>query len=233
MTLSPSSSSVVDSPSSQTIDRRIEEQIRTLSIPDSEITPAVRFAMSALIERLDDATQEVDVMRGKLAEMSEMVDVDYLAPIANRRAFMRRLSWAIAMFERHGHPTAILYIDLNDFKSINDVYGHAAGDSAIRHVATVLSETMRESDFIARLGGDEFAVIMYHAEESAAAKRGKKIIATLEKTPFLHEGNALHISAAYGCHAISKGDTADSALAKADRAMYADKQSLKRKTKVD
>lgn len=210
---------------------RMVQRIAMLGIPKEEMTPAVSLAVSALLEKLDDTNRELSRTKESLTELEHLVDVDCVAPIPNRRAFMRRLAWAITMHERYGHPSTILYFDLNDFKKINDDYGHAAGDIAIRHISHLLSTTMRESDFLARIGGDEFAVIMYYAGEESARMRGEKIVEKLESTPFVFNGGRLKVSTAYGYYSIRSGDDAESALASADMSMYVDKRRSKSRVK--
>lgn len=206
---------------------RMSERLAMLGIPEGEMTPSVNLAVTALLEKLDDVNRDLSRTKESLAEIERLVDVDCVAPIPNRRAFMRRLAWAITMFERYAHPSTILYFDINDFKQINDEYGHAAGDLAIRHISQLLGNTMRESDFLARIGGDEFAVIMYYANDEAARKRGAKISEKLQKTPFVHNGKHLYVTAAYGYYSIKSGDDAESALASADMSMYVDKRRSK------
>lgn len=206
------------------------ERMAMLGIPEKEMTPAVNLAISALMEKLDDMNRELDRTKEALHEIERMVDVDVVAPIPNRRAFMRRLNWAITMHERYSHPSTILYFDLNNFKQINDEYGHAAGDLAIRHVSHLLSTSLRESDFLGRVGGDEFAIIMYYADEEAAKKRGARIAEKLQRTPFLFSGKHILVSAAYGFHSLKNGDDADSSLAAADMSMYVDKRRIKTQT---
>lgn len=210
---------------------KLADQIATLGIPEAELTPAVKLAVSAMLEKIDDLGRELTRTKESLSEIERLVDVDVVAPIPNRRAFMRRLSWAITMQQRYGHPSVILFFDLNDFKQINDQYGHAAGDLAIRHVSELLSHTLRESDFLARIGGDEFAVIMYYADEAAAKRRGAKIAEKLAKTPFAVGDQSLAITAAYGCYAVKNTDDAESALAAADMSMYVDKRRSKEMAK--
>ncbi len=221
--------SVEELPKTETSSKqfRTSERLQMLGIPEAEMTPSVSLAVSALIEKLDDVNRELSRTKDSLSEIERLVDVDCLAPIPNRRAFMRRLSWAITMHDRYAHPSTILYFDINDFKQINDQYGHAAGDLAIRHVSQLLSAAMRESDFLARIGGDEFAIIMYYASEDAARKRGAKIAEKLQKTPFHFNGKALCVSAAYGCYTVRCGDDAESSLAAADMSMYVDKRRIK------
>lgn len=210
--------------------RAASERMSMLGIPEEEMTPAVSLAVSALLEKLDDVSRELSRTKESLAEIEQLVDVDCIAPVPNRRAFMRRLGWAITMHERYGHPSTILYFDINDFKSINDQYGHAAGDIAIRHISQILSTTMRESDFMARIGGDEFAVIMYYANEDAAKMRGGEIAEKLVQTPFIFNGKPLTVTASYGYYSIRSGDDAELALAAADMSMYVDKRRYKEKS---
>ena len=207
--------------------QRMSDRVAMMGISEGELTPSVHLAISALMEKLDDVNRELSRTKENLAEMERLVDVDCVVPIANRRAFMRRLTWAINMHERYGHPSTILYFDLNNFKTINDIHGHAAGDIAIRHVSQLLDTAMRESDFLARIGGDEFAIIMYYANEESARKRGSKIAEKLAGTPFVFNGAALTVSTAYGCHAIRSGEDAEAALAAADMSMYVDKRRTK------
>lgn len=221
--------SVKELPKAETSSRelRMIERLQMLGIPVEEMTPAVSLAVSALLEKLDDVNRELSRTKDSLSEIERLVDVDCLAPIPNRRAFMRRLSWAITMHERYAHPSTILYFDVNEFKQINDQYGHAAGDIAIRHISQLLSTAMRESDFLARIGGDEFAIIMYYATEESARKRGAKIAEKLLKSPFTFNSQSITVSAAYGCYTVRGGDDAESALAAADMSMYVDKRRIK------
>lgn len=210
--------------------KHLEERIAMLGISKKEMTPAVHLAVSALLEKLSDMGSELNLAKDNLAELERLVDVDCIAPIPNRRAFMRRLSWALNMHERYGHPSTVLYFDINDFKELNDKYGHAAGDLAIRHIAMCLSSAMRESDFLARIGGDEFAVIMYYADEEAASRRGRLITQKLASSPLHYNDQSIVITSALGCHSLRNGDDAESALAAADMSMYVDKRRLKEKT---
>jgi diguanylate cyclase (GGDEF)-like protein len=173
---------------------------------------------------LDDPSRELHRTKESLSELERLVDVDCVAPIPNRRAFMRRLSWAITMHERYGHPSTVLYFDINDFKTINDTYGHAAGDLVIRHISQVLTSSTRESDFLARIGGDEFALILYNSQEDQAKLRGAKINEKLRSTPLNFNGHLLNIAAAVGSYAVRSGDDPESALASADMSMYVDKK---------
>ena len=115
--------------------------------------------------------RELEDARAKIAQLERLADEDSLAPIANRRAFVRELSRMIAFTRRYGPPSSVIYFDVNGMKQINDTHGHPAGDAALRHVAEILSKNVRESDIVGRLGGDEFGVILAQtSQEQANAK---------------------------------------------------------------
>ncbi len=205
----------------------IPDRIAMLGIPEDELTDAVMLAFSALFEKMDDMQLEMNNARVQLDEMQSLVDVDCLAPIPNRRAFMRRLQWVVSMQERYNDPSSIVYFDLSRFKYVNDTYGHAAGDAAIRHVAEILSGFKRDSDFMARLGGDEFAIILYYADEDVARRRAEQIAEKIRTTPFTFNGQVIYIGTSFGFHAIRKGETAEAALHEADQSMYRHKQAAR------
>jgi diguanylate cyclase (GGDEF)-like protein len=206
---------------------RMVERIATLGIPPREMTESVTLAVSALLEKLDDTSRELGRAQVNFTELEQLVDVDVIAPVPNRRAFMRRLAWAISMHERYGHPCSILYFDLNDFKQVNDTYGHAAGDDVIRHVCQILLDALRDSDFMARLSGDEFAIIMYYAHLEDARERGAMIAQRLARSPIAFGVGQFFVTAACGAYEVAKGDDSRAALAAADAAMYAEKRRFK------
>ncbi len=128
----------------------------------------------AVLARL---TAELAELKAKLSEAEELADRDALAPVFNRRAFLRELHRTMSEVERYKTPAAVIYIDLDGFKSVNDEYGHSAGDAVLRHVGLLLADSVRESDVVGRLGGDEFGIILNRATrgrglgEGAIAKR--------------------------------------------------------------
>jgi len=203
-------------------------RLATLGIPSSEFTPSVSLAISALFEKIDDLNRELIRTKEHLNELEQLVDVDVLAPIPNRRAFMRRLEWAIALHERYNQPVSVLFFDLNYFKELNDNYGHACGDAALRHAANTLVAATRDSDFVARMGGDEFAVILFHSDYENSIKRAQAINNRItSENVFKWNGNPMPITLSVGVYSVKVGDTPDSALSNADTAMYVEKRRFK------
>jgi diguanylate cyclase (GGDEF)-like protein len=198
--------------------------ISIMGIPEAELTPKVRTAIMGLLQEVDRLRQELEEGKKRVAFLEKMADQDTLVPIANRRAFVRELSRMIAFAERYGSPASLIYFDINGLKIINDNLGHAAGDAAIRHVATVLTGNVRESDTVGRLGGDEFGVLLANAPQSAAQDKAAILAGKIEAVPFEWGGRHVPLRVAYGAYGFTGGEDAAKALAEADRAMYVQKQ---------
>jgi len=106
-----------------------------MGIPEPELTPKVRQAILTLMQEVENLRSEVERANSRLAHMERLADQDALVPIPNRRAFVREMSRVISYNERYDAVSSLVYLDLNDFKEINDKHGHAAGDAVLMHVA--------------------------------------------------------------------------------------------------
>jgi diguanylate cyclase (GGDEF)-like protein/PAS domain S-box-containing protein len=151
---------------------------------------------------------------------------DSLTQLPNRVLFYDRLNQAIAESARYKQPFCLLYIDLNDFKAVNDNYGHLNGDLLLILVAQRIRETIRESDTAARLAGDEFAIIINHSNLEEAQQVTDKLRQQLALQYELNDGVLLNISASIGiaCYPHD-GKNADELISYADDTMYDDKRS--------
>ena len=198
-----------------------------MGIPEPELTPKVREAIMQLMQEVDSLRRELDRTHERLNHMERLADQDPLAPIANRRAFVRELNRVISFTERYSSFSSLIYFDINGFKSINDNFGHGAGDKALMHVAQVLLDSVRESDVVGRLGGDEFGVILAQADEDMANDKAQFLASAIEGQAFDWEGQEMNLSVAYGITTFSGGESVNDALAAADRAMYAKKAAMK------
>ncbi|MBS27751.1 MAG: GGDEF domain-containing protein [Alphaproteobacteria bacterium] len=156
--------------------------------------------------------------------LEKPADEDTLVPVANRRAFVREMSRVVAYAERYGANFSVLYFDINGFKEINDRFGHAAGDAALRQIAELLAENIRESDIVSRLGGDEVGVILAQADVAAAAENAVSLSALIAATPFEWESTSVPLSVSYGAYSFSGKKDAGEAPQRADEAMYENKQ---------
>ena len=164
-----------------------------------------------------------DITERREAEerMRHIAQTDALTGLPNRLALMIRLGQLLPEARRHGWKLAIMFMDLDRFKFINDTLGHQVGDELLREVACRLSHVVRETDFVARLGGDEFVVILPGLQTPAdAAMVASKIIAALA-TPIEAEGHELHTSPSIGISLFpDDGPDGHSILKNADTAMY-------------
>ena len=150
---------------------------------------------------------------------------DGLTQLYNRRAFDERLAKARAREERQGGRFAVLLLDIDHFKKLNDTFGHPAGDAAIKHTARVLEEHLRQGDEAARYGGEEFAVILPGADAAGAVPLAERVRAAIERSQVVFEGARLAVTVSIGVSAWpDDGRELDALLAAADRALYAAKQ---------
>lgn len=198
-----------------------------MGIPEPELTPKVRQAIMTLMQEVENLRAEVERVNSRLAHMERLADQDTLVPIPNRRAFVREMSRVISYNDRYNAVSSLVYFDLNDFKEVNDKYGHAAGDATLLHVAKTLADNLRESDMLGRLGGDEFGVILSHTDAAQALIKGRQLAQAIMSTPVEHDGAKLTITTSYGITTFQRGQSAQDAMEAADQAMYAQKNSLK------
>lgn len=204
-----------------------QDSISIMGIPEPELTPKVREALMALMAEVESMRRDLQEARDRLVTLERLADRDPLIPVANRRAFVRELTRTMSYSERYGHPSSVVYIDLNDFKEINDTYGHTAGDEALKHVAEILLDNVRESDVVGRLGGDEFGVILDKSDAEAAREKSDALRAAILATPMPWQDEQITVNVAFGIYTFSGPEDAGHALAAADRDMYAHKRSTK------
>ena len=183
--------------------------------------------------RLNDEERELLRDLARMAEQEmvavQMASMDELTLLSNRRGFRTLAQHALNVCDRLSRPATLLFFDLNDFKPINDRYGHAEGDNALKTFADVLRIAFRESDVVGRLGGDEFVALLTgssHVETTAIMARMKEILE--ERNATLHRGYAIRFSVGQIEYDSKRHDSVDRLLADADGAMYAHKQALKR-----
>ena len=161
--------------------------------------------------------------RERLAELEQLADSDTLTPLPNRRRFLRELERVVSHAGRHGTPAALLYIDLDNLKAINDRHGHFAGDAALIHVARLLGGLIRSTDILARIGGDEFGLILDHLDHNSAIETADRLARCIAAEP-LDLGSAMvTLEASIGTATILAGDSVDDVMRRADRNMYAAK----------
>ena len=177
----------------------------------------------ALMEEIARLRGQVARLESRCEELDREAHHDALVPVANRRGLVRQLDMLIARRERHNEHAALLFVDVDGLKYLNDTFGHAAGDAALIYLAQLMVGAVRQTDLVARLGGDEFAILLDHADEPSAMETANRLVNAVADSDFMHHGQPLPLSVAIGITAIEQGDTAKAVLDRADQEMYRDK----------
>ena len=169
--------------------------------------------------------QDITERKRNEREMARLARTDPLTGLANRTTFLERLGLALAAAGRGDNPFAVLYLDLDKFKDVNDSLGHPTGDTLLKVTAQRMAGVVRETDLVARFGGDEFAVLQTDVTDpSTAGTLAAKLRAVLAE-PLPIDGNVLRVTASVGIALCARGvASAEEVLAQADRALYCAKE---------
>jgi diguanylate cyclase (GGDEF)-like protein len=186
---------------------------------------AAAVRLNAEVERL---AAELRGSRERIADLEATLDIDPLTETLNRRGFERELKRSLAYVKRYGATAALIYLDLDDFKPVNDRHGHAAGDAVLKAIAAALSARVRASDVVARIGGDEFAVLLWNISEQDARAKATALEAAAYAAPVVWGSSTLAVAASAGVTFCGPTDAVDEVLARADAAMYARKAKRRR-----
>ena len=198
----------------------------TLTRRDGSELP-IEHSTSLFHDRLGLATgvaivfRDLSASREMSSRMSHLASHDPLTDLPNRLLLSDRLARALALAQRHRRRLAVLFLDIDHFKHINDSLGHMLGDELLRSVAREVTRCVRSSDTVSRHGGDEFVVVLAELQQAEeAAKGAQKIIAALTK-PHALEGHELHITVSIGISVYpDDGEDAETLLTRADMALY-------------
>jgi diguanylate cyclase (GGDEF)-like protein len=173
-----------------------------------------------LLEEIGRLREQVAQLEQRVEQLDELAHQDSLINMPNRRGFMRALERFIDRAKRYGESAAMLFVDLDGLKMINDSFGHKAGDEALIQVAELLAGGVRRSDVVARIGGDEFGILLAHANEQSAHETASRLEDLICGCEFTHDGDALPLSVAIGVGMIDGDDETDEVMARADEEMY-------------
>jgi diguanylate cyclase (GGDEF)-like protein len=169
------------------------------------------------------ANADLESANGRLAELAHR---DPLTGLINRRRFFELAAEQLALARRHQRPCGVLMIDLDHFKRINDTYGHAAGDEALRAAADCVVATVREVDIVARFGGEELAALLPETDAPGARLIAERVRSALAALEIAFEGRVIRITASVGVAAWSASEGGiEAALDRADAALYRVKQA--------
>ncbi|APW37463.1 hypothetical protein RD110_09895 [Rhodoferax koreense] len=159
------------------------------------------------------------------AELRQLAHTDPLTGVLNRRAFTERSAQAIAAAQRHGRPLAVLMLDIDHFKVVNDSHGHAAGDLAIQQVAEVSLRSLRAIDLLGRLGGEEFSILLPETGAEEALATAERLRAAIAQTPVLLDGLRIMLTVSIGLSSLAAQDDDQALYRRADAALYQAKRA--------
>jgi diguanylate cyclase (GGDEF)-like protein len=163
---------------------------------------------------------ELTRARKQIEELQASADTDFLLGIPNRRGFERELARAVAYIKRYRASGALIVLDVDRLKPINDSFGHAAGDQVLKAIVAVLTSQVRSSDIVGRLGGDEFALLLWNLGEADAKAKAVALEETIDRLTFQFGGSTITAGASAGIAMLGSHAEARRVLEDADSAMY-------------
>jgi diguanylate cyclase (GGDEF)-like protein len=180
---------------------------------------------AALARENAELRAELEQLKARLAEAEGLADRDALTPLFNRRALVRELARTRDFTERYGATASLAYFDLDGLKAINDRFGHAVGDAALKAVADQLLAHIRGSDVAGRMGGDEFAVILAQTNGFQAEAKAETLAAAIAASQVAGLPPSMPVRVSWGVAEIRRDVEPETVIAEADAAMYARRAS--------
>jgi diguanylate cyclase len=209
----------------------LDEVLRETRAVQSEALKA-RDKMVLARQEVQDAETRIHALEAKLQHLSELVREDQLTGSLNRRGLDDVFERETARADRRGTPLCVAVLDLDDFKKLNDTYGHIAGDAALKHLVKIVKETLRSMDVIARFGGEEFLILMPETSVEAAAGTMTRLQRELTKHFFLHDNEKVLITFSAGVALRAPNEDQTELVKRADKAMYTAKQTGKNRVVI-
>lgn len=168
------------------------------------------------------------------AELRRLATTDPLTGVANRRRFIEQLDKELARLKRFGLPAALLMVDIDHFKSVNDTYGHAAGDAVLKHLTASAVHHLRSIDLFGRIGGEEFAVLLPGTDRDGAMEFAEQLRSYIANTPAPIDQGEIHVTVSIGVTEFEPSDLVpDTIFARADEALYRAKQAGRNRVEVN
>jgi diguanylate cyclase (GGDEF)-like protein len=185
------------------------------------------YDSSGNVVAASEIARDISVRKQTDARLLHLASHDPLTGLLNRRGFEAELERAVAFAKRYELETALVIVDIDHFKLVNDTYGHRAGDAALRRLADLMRKRLRSTDVIGRLGGDEFAIILPGVQPGQARRVAGEILSALRNDRRVKVGSeVVELTASAGVARIGRGDvTAHDLLDEADSALYEAKQA--------
>ncbi len=202
---------------------------RRVAVTESKPKPRApsRAIAMRLAAEVDALASQLEASRARIMDLEARIDIDPLTETLNRRGFERELKRSLAYVKRYGTSAALVFIDFDGFKAVNDRHGHAAGDAVLKATTAALVRHVRASDVVARIGGDEFVVLLWNVSAPAAAAKAIALETAVYSTPVTWGRSTLVVGASAGMALLGALDSPGDVLARADAAMYVRKSERK------
>ena len=215
-----------------TINLLLENLMKDTHVMQADI---VRSRDDLLAQRnaVDEAQEKIRKLEQELESLSEKVRIDQLTGVLNRRGMDEAMTREVARAARAGTKLSIALLDIDNFKKLNDNYGHHVGDAALKHLATVIQESIRPTDIVSRFGGEEFVVLLPNTDIEQAMASMTRLQRALTKRFFMGNNEQILITFSAGVALYQESDDQASVLHRADQAMYLAKKSGKNKTMTE
>lgn len=204
----------------------IVEQSEAAATRQIRTTLAINLAVCGVITLIVLLINNLAISRYQ-RNIEKMALTDKLTGACNRHAFDLLLDQAVKDAQRYSQPLAMILFDLDNFKQVNDNYGHLAGDEALKEVVKLTQHSLRQSDMLCRWGGEEFLIVLKQCSAEDATHTAEKIRLAVQGAAIVHHQDTLHITASFGISDYHAGDDRDSIISRVDQALYIAKQNGK------
>jgi len=213
---------------SQPIEETYRQSLEMLSSQFDVSEPkSSALLLSRALELVSEAEQMLAAQRERIVQLERLSVTDELTELYNRRGFLTQIQRQLALAKRHNETGILAMFDLDDFKAINDRFGHPCGDRALIAVGQKLRSILRETDIIARLGGDEFAIGLTRCSIVGGMEQIARIEEEIANITLEENGESVSLGASIGAAPYDGRQSVDEIIAQADAALYAAKRERK------
>lgn len=211
--------------------KTIEEcEAQTIDLP--LITSKFNDIHDHMVDEVSKANAKISELSTQIKELEEKSNIDALTKVFNRRALITYLD-ELCKNATDKHQSFMLVIDIDDFKKINDEYGHIAGDKILIYISRMIKKTLRDGDNVFRFGGEEFIVMLNRINENESINIAKRFLTMVSENRLIYKGNNIGVTISIGSTQLKVGDTPDSFITRADKALYRSKHTGKNKLSTE
>lgn len=214
------------------INQTVEHLMRASNVMQTDLTRS-RDELLSQAAAVDEAQAKIKLLESELSSLSEQVRVDQLTGVLNRRGMDEAFEQEIARADRSGEPLSVALLDIDNFKQLNDNYGHDVGDDALKHLAGVIKDSVRPTDVVTRFGGEEFVILLPSTQLDEGSTFLLRVQRALTKAFFMANQSQVVITFSAGLALYRQGEEAADLLHRADQSMYLAKRTGKNKAMTE